>query len=151
MVIWISLTVIGVIFFFLMGWATMIAAWLWSHAVIVGIVLLVLHGIWSVCCAVNAFADYSILGLILSIIHSVFPVITLVTAYDMAMLEGGAFTVSLMLNWIVIFMCMLGTECLFLSAMKTDGGTSYGRMIFFSILNIAASALLLSIVKTEGF
>ena len=150
MIIIIPLTVLGVIAFLLIGWGTMIAAWLWSHAVVVGIIIFILHGLLSLLCAVNSASEYSILGLILSLVHSVIPVITLITAYDASFAEGGGFTVSLMLNWIIIFFVMIGVEWLFLTAMNTDGGRSYGKFILFSILNIGASALLLSIVKTAG-
>lgn len=151
MIIIFPVAILGLILLFILIWGATIAAWLWSHAIAVGVVLLVIHVIWSFISAVNALADYSIVGLICSVVHSVFPPITIITAYKMALESGGSFSISLMWNWILLLMMVLGIECLWFTAISSKGGTSYLRFVFFSILNIAASIFLLSLVRTEGF
>lgn len=51
------------------GWAAMILTWIWEHAVIIGIILLILHIIINLGHTMIAAENYAGLGIICSVIH----------------------------------------------------------------------------------
>lgn len=145
MIVWAILCFLGI------GWATMLGSWLWSHAIIVGILLLVIHIAISLVHIVCGMDDYSIIGLILAIIWSICSPAIIITFYKMMVASGKAFGVGFLLNWIMNFAVISVIDCLWYYAFETSGGRSYVRLLVFSIFAIAASVFVIRLALVEGF
>ena len=143
--------ILAVLIFLGVGWATMVASWLWSHAIIVGIVLLVLHILISFGHVVVTGEDYGIVGIVCALIHSVFPPAVIFTTYHMTVQSGHSFGLNLLFQWLLVFACLGGIECLWAKGSATNGGLSYFRLIVFTLLCTIASVVLIGLIYTEGF
>ena len=145
------LTILAVCFFLGAGWAVMIGSWLWSHAIAVGIFLLVIHVVFSFCNIVAVATDYKLPGIISAAIHAAFPPIIVISAYRMCIASGKSFGGSLFINWLLIFFCISAIECLWNKATETRGGLSYFRLVVFTIFGRAASLFVTNLILREGF
>lgn len=145
------LAILGVLMFLGVGWATMLGAWLWSHALIIGIILLVIHVIYCLGTVLLVNDDYGIMGIVCSIIHIPFSLLIVISAYQ-AMLESEKnFGVGILFEWLLCFGCISGIECLWVKATDTKGGLSYFRLIIFTAIYVVISFFLINLIKREGF
>lgn len=145
------LMVLAVCVFLGVGWATLIASWLWSHAIIVGIIFLVIHILYSVFSVIAVGSDYSIAGMICAVIHAIFPPIIIIKSYQMTVATNDNFGTYLLFEWMLVFFCMSGIEYLWSKATETRGGLSYFRLIVFTGLSVVASVMLVMLIQSEGF
>ena len=128
-----------------------IGTWLFEHAVIVGIVLLIIHILASLSAIICAFQDYSFTGLICAIIHSLFPPAFILSAYQATLQSGKEFGFGILFEWILVFVCMCVTEFFHFKAIDTTGGRSYFKLISLTLVYILISAFLIALIRTEGF
>lgn len=145
------LTVLAVLLFLGIGWATMLASWLWSHAIAVGIVLLIFHIILSIFYIIATGSDYKLVGAICALIHAIFPPAIVISAYQMTVMTGENFSGNLFLQWLLVFGCMSVVEWLWSKAIDTRGGGSYVRLILFTLLSMAAAVIVIGLIRSEGF
>ena len=145
------LIVLAVLSILGIGWGIMIGSWLWSHAIIIGIVLLVIHIVLSFGYIIIGAETYKIVGVVLAIFRAIFPPIIIVSAYKMTVASGKDFGGALLFQWFLIFGLVGGIECLWNKAFETRDGLWYLRLIGMTALAIAASVLLTRIILVEGF
>lgn len=132
------LGVLGVLIMLGASWALAIGSWLWSCAVPVGIIIIVLYIIWSIFKLVVGFENCSFLGAVSAIVTAVLTVMVLINAYQTAMASGRAFDFSMLVNWILLFAALNISE---LASMKAISG-SYIGLVAFSVLDIGGLLLL---------
>ena len=145
------LLLMAALMFIGIGWVTMLAAWVWQHALIVGIILLILYLIQTFAFAVITRKDYGVLGSICTVAHAILPPFVVIEAYKASIATGESFGLSMLINFMLVFWGLGVSEMLFSRTLVERKNTSLLCVVFFTVLSIAVSALLLRLVIVEGF
>lgn len=123
------------------GWAAVILTWIWEHAVIVGIVLLILHIIINLGHTMIAAENYAGLGVICSVIHAVVQPLLVMKAYSIS--SYSAINFELFAFWFIVFGALLISENYWYKATEARNGLSVGSLLFNSFLSIGICVFLI--------
>lgn len=125
--------------------------WLFAHALIVGIILLIIYIPVVIHRIKSAARDYHTLGVICAIIHSIFPPIVLYACYHASIeaILADKSIFSFALNWILAIFCLFLT--LLLSFYALSYGNSRPKVIILTILYALASMQLSGMIYVAGF
>lgn len=128
------LLILAALTFLGIGWASLILSWLWQHAVMIGIILLVLHIIVNLGHTIIAAENYAGLGIICSVIHAVVQPLLVVKTYSI--MSASKMDLNLFVVWFVVFSALLVSENFWYKASEARGGLSVGSLLvntFFSV------------------
>lgn len=129
------------------GWGSMGAAWLWQHAVIIGIVLLIIHIILSFGHTVIAAEGYSIFGIICSTLHAIIQPLLVAKAYSMSAYEDFGF--GLFVFWLIVLGGLHISENFWYKATDTRNGLSYGRLLINTFLSVGICLFLIIFFSSD--
>ena len=131
-----------------MSWAAAFGAWLWAHATIVGIVLLVLHILLSLGSIAVTAEVFGILGGISAGIRSLLPPAIVVLAYRAILAAGLPFGVELLVQWTLVFLSMVIAE--FIWYKGSDEKSGFLKFVVFTVVSIAVNAFTIYLILQQG-
>lgn len=142
------LLILAALMFLGIGWASLILSWLWQHAVLIGIILLVLHIIVNLGHTKIAAENYGGLGIICSVIHAVAQPLLVVKSYSAT--AASEMDLNVFVIWFVVFSALLVSENFWYKASEARGGLSVGSLLVNTCFSVGICAFLIYFIHIHA-